>query len=85
MSSDDYVTVTTVLRHVREKSIYVDRRPGQPDDTACIPRSLIHGGNDLKLEDRQSGDEITIKVRRWKADELGLLETKSPKQRELFG
>jgi len=39
MTGDDYVTVTTVLRAVRDKSIYVDRRLNDRHEV-CIPRSL---------------------------------------------
>lgn len=82
--SDDYVTVTTVLRTVRDKSIYVDRRLGDPE-TVCIPRSLLFGGDDLKVAEGGIGCEVTFRVRRWKADELGLLEDRNPRQRDLFG
>lgn len=84
MRSDDYVTVTTVLRAVRDRSIYVDRRLGDPD-TVCIPRSLLFGGDDQKLAESGIGSEVRMRVRRWKADELGLLEDRDAGQGRLFG
>jgi hypothetical protein len=84
MTSDDYVTITTVLRVVRDKSIYVDRRLGDPE-AVCIPRSLLFGGTDLKMAESGIGCEVTLRIRRWKADELGLLEDRATGQGRLFG
>lgn len=84
MTGDDYVTVTTVLRAVRDKSIYVDRRIGDPE-TVCIPRSLLFGGDDVRIAERGIGCEVKFRIRRWKADELGLLEDRNKGQGRLFG
>jgi hypothetical protein len=84
--TDDYVTVTTVLRAVRDLSIYVDRRVGgRPGDEVCIPRSLLFGGDDLRVAERGIGCEVKLRIRRWKADELGLLEDRHAGQGRLFG
>lgn len=72
MSRDDYVTVTTVLRRVREMSIFVDRNL-EDSEQVSIPRSLLFGADDLDVERRAIGTEVRIRVRRWKADELGLV------------
>lgn len=69
--SEEYRTVTVVLRAVRGRALIVEvpRQQG----IKVIPRSLIHGGDDLRL-DRQTGLPVktTFRVMRWKADELGL-------------
>jgi hypothetical protein len=75
MTRDDYVTVTTVLRHVRDRSVYVDRSL-KDREQVCIPRSVLFGADDLNLARRAIGAEIRIRVRRWKADELGLIPDK---------
>ena len=85
-SSDDYVTITATIRSVRERSIYVDRRSGSPIDEVCIPRSLLHAASDTAVERFATpGEMLTLKVRRWKADELGLIEAKDERQLDLLG
>lgn len=84
MTADDYVTVTTVLRTVRDKSIYVDRSLTD-HEPVCIPRSLLFGGTDLKIAESGVGCEVTIRIRRWKAAELGLLADRNAGQGRLFG
>lgn len=67
----EYRTVTCILRQRRADSIMVEtsNRPGWQS----IPRSLINGADDLKI-DRLGGvdQEITIRVMAFKAEELGL-------------
>ena len=80
---DDYVTVTTVLRHVRERSIFVDRDL-EDREQVSIPRSLLFGADDRDIERHAVGAEVTIRVRRWKADELELVPDRVQKaQRSL--
>ena len=83
MNGDDYVTVTTTLRQVRDRSIWIDR--GRDDrERVWIPRSVLFGADDLRLEEQAIGVEFRIRVRRWKADELGLIPDKNtPAQRSL--
>lgn len=73
--SDDYRAVTTRLRAVSEKAIFVDR-PANQAGTVTIPRSLLHGSDDLAIERRVQegafyGAEITFRLRAWKAEEIG--------------
>lgn len=76
MTSDTYRTITTRFRGIAPsgKAIFVDKPKNQPRrDWAIVPRSLIHGGDDLKIENKafREGEEITIRVMEWKAEELG--------------
>ena len=83
MTRDDYVTVTTVLRRIRDEASLVDRAR---DDrvTVWIPRSCLHAADDLAVERAEIGAEVTIRVRRWKADRLELVPDKHQKaQRSL--
>jgi hypothetical protein len=68
--SDDYRTVTCILRQVRDNSIMVETptRPGWKS----IPRTLLHYTDDRLVEVAEVGKDITIRVREWKAEELGL-------------
>ena len=84
-AGDDYVTVSTVLRSVGPRSIFVDRRSGAAFHHVCIPRSLLHGADDLALDRMFVGEEVKLRIRRWKAEQLGLLEDRPPGQKELFG
>ena len=66
-------TVTAVIKSVRQKSIFIDA-PRRTGDVA-IPRSLIHGGDDHKLDALQPGREgisYTFRLLEWKAEEVGL-------------
>lgn len=61
-----------VLHDIRIDSIEVEvrNRPGH----TYIPRSLLHGVDDLKVISKQFSlpCEITLRVLDWKAEELGL-------------
>lgn len=49
-----------------------------------VPRSLIHGGDDLKLAKAMRNDTLTIRVMEWKAREIGLLSGRArPEQSEM--
>lgn len=68
--SESYRIVTTRFRGISPsgKAIFVDRPiAGQ----VSIPRSLIHGADDLKLNRYSDGDEITFRLMEFKAEELG--------------
>jgi hypothetical protein len=68
---DSYRTVTAIIRQVRRASIMVESRRGwQP-----IPRSLIHGADEFRLDRLCVGDdgiEHTFRLFAWKAEEIGL-------------
>ena len=83
VTTDDYVTVTTVLRMVRDAAILVDR--GRNDrERVWIPRSVLFGPDDRRIESQAIDAEFKVRVRRWKADELGLVPDKNaPAQRSL--
>ena len=83
MTRDSYVTVTTILRRVGDKAILVDRAVDDRE-TVWIPRSVLFGPDDLAVERGATGAEVTIRVRRWKADDLGLIPDRRQKgQRSL--
>lgn len=42
------------------------------DAEQWIPRSLIHGGDDMQLARLARGDEFSFQLMEWKAKELGL-------------
>lgn len=72
--TDDYRTITTRFRGISPtgKAIFVDKPKNQAHrDWAVIPRSLIHGGDDLKFDGYFAGEEVTFRVLAWKAEELG--------------
>lgn len=69
--TDTYRTVTTRLRGIRLASIFVDRPASRGAGEVSIPRSLIHGSDDLGIEGRFIGEEITFRLMEWKAEEIG--------------
>lgn len=72
--SEEYRTVTATIKTIRERWILVVR-PNAPG-RACIPRSLIHGGDDIKLDGLDTnfpvGVEHTFRLVEWKAEQVGL-------------
>ena len=68
---DSYVVVTTKLRGVQSKSIFVDKPASRGSGEVSIPRSLIHGVDEWKLDKAPVGSEITFRMFLWKAEELG--------------
>lgn len=66
----DYRTVTVRIGRVTPKAIEVLVPNRQGSD--WIPRSLVHGGDDLKISQAIIGTDWTFRVLEWKAEELGL-------------
>jgi hypothetical protein len=68
---EDYVPIVCRLiartRHAAQ--ISVGERNAR---IAWIPRKLIHGGDEIGLDARSIGIRFTLRVMRWKTDELGL-------------
>lgn len=69
--SDTYRIVSAVIKGIRPNSIFV-AVPSRRGDVS-IPRSLVHGGDDLKLDRARVGDEFSFRLRAWKAEEVGLV------------
>lgn len=70
MVSDDYVRVLGKIEAVRKGAVMFSVGKSVPR-AAWIPRSLIHGADDLTLDGRMVGEECALRIREWKADEVG--------------
>lgn len=79
-AGDDYARVPVILMAICRDSIRVRRGAV----ATWIPRSLIHGGDDNLLRAMRVGEEMTIRIFRWKALQAGLLFREAT-QRNLFG
>lgn len=66
----EYRIVTLRIKSIREASFWVTIRGRQGEHN--IPRSLLHGGDDLRLERMPRDEDVTLRVVEWKAEELGL-------------
>jgi hypothetical protein len=77
---DDYVTVPVVVMAIRPDSVHVRRGAV----AAWLPRRHIHGADDNLLRAMRAGEEMKLRIRRWKASEAGLLFRETT-QRSLFG
>jgi hypothetical protein len=68
-----YRLITTKFRGISPSgnAIFVDPPDSRGGVTVSIPRSLIHGADDLKMGRYSEGDEITIRVMEFKAEEIG--------------
>jgi hypothetical protein len=68
--SDDYVKVECVIIDIREKSVLI--RSTKTKIKGSCPRSLLHAATDISLG-AHLHKTMTIQIREWKADELGLI------------
>jgi hypothetical protein len=68
--SDSYRAVTARIERITPKAIevIVPNRQG----THWIPRSLINGGDEFKINPAMAGTDWTFRVFAWKAEELGM-------------
>lgn len=75
MAGSGYVMVTTRFRGVAPSgnSFFVDNPPSRGKGRCSVPRSLIHGADDMKLDalDPADGPELTFRLMAWKAEALG--------------
>lgn len=65
-----YSIVTVRITNVLPSSVWVVRKNRLHAQN--VPRSLLHGGDDLKLERMARDCDVELRVVDWKADELGL-------------
>jgi len=91
-TSDDYVKVQGKARHVRDNSVLFSVGDGVSRG-AWIPRSLLHGADDLQLRDRAHqinrtgtnvGTPMVLRIRRWKAEEVGFTGDADDQTADLF-
>lgn len=70
--ADEYRVVVAVIRRVHKNSIAVEIKTHP--DWQWIPRSLIHGGDDRKLDDIIVGSGVvhSFRMMSWKAEAIGL-------------
>lgn len=69
--TDDYRAITVMVTQIRPDSVMVEGK--RIKGWQSIPRSLIHGGDELKFRrDHDLPKEMTFRILEWKADELHL-------------
>ncbi len=66
--SDDYRIVTAKVLRKKDEAILIAVKQGE----AWVPRSLLHGADDMALALIPNNSEWTFRLREWKAEELGL-------------
>lgn len=70
MSDEQYVAIRGRVKDVRAKSVlFVVGDSVERGD--WIPRSLIHGADDIALNGKFGGEAMTLRMFKWKARELG--------------
>jgi hypothetical protein len=70
--TDDYVTVTAVLRRRTAKAVLLDVG-NEVARGAWIPRSCLHAASDRLIDDATIDSEVAIEVREWIAEREGLV------------
>lgn len=79
--SDDFVTVEGRVSPIREGSIGF-ARPLEP--VKWIPRSLLHHEDHARVSGMMDGEIARLRIRKWKADELGLTGEPDAHTEDLF-
>ena len=67
--SDNYVKVTVEIATATRDAIGIKTPAGAFE---WLPRSLIHGGDELRLDKAIKGERVTFRLVEWKAERLGL-------------
>ena len=71
MPDDGYVVVSATFLSFTEKAVFI-----QAEDAPApvwVPRSCLHGADDRAVETLSSGYEVEFRVRKWLADQEGLI------------
>lgn len=67
--SDDYVRIPATVRAMSPDAVLLETEEGE----FWVPRTCIHGGDDVALRTIQRGDEHEFQVRRWLAEKKGMI------------
>ena len=66
--SNDYLYITATVVAKTPKAVLLTNESAK----GWVPRSCIHAASDDLIDDASPGDTITIKVREWIVDRIGL-------------
>lgn len=81
---DRYVRIEAIVHQVTSDAArLLPTGKGAFPAPVWLPRSLIHGGDDLRLAKALRNDTVTLRVMEWKAKELGLAPVRQHSQSEL--
>ena len=67
--ADNYVEIDCMFVRSTLKAVLIDIG----GDEFWVPRSCIHGGDEIRIPSLDSGDEVTLKIFQWFAEKEGLL------------
>ena len=67
---DEYVAVLAVLRGYTNKAVRLQVKDAE---SAWIPRSCVHGGDNRELDRLELDQEISIRIMEWVAQRNGLI------------
>jgi len=85
MEKDDYVRIhCRVERPPRRDAVMLSVGDSVPR-AAWVPRSCLHGADDLTLNKAKAGDKLTLRIREWKAEQCGFLGRPDDQTDDLFG
>jgi hypothetical protein len=81
---DEYVSVMGLIHEIRDGAVLFSVGDAvQGGD--WIPRSLMHGADDLRLKTQLAkGDRAILRIFRWKAEEVGFITERDTETSDLF-
>lgn len=74
MRGDEYRLVTSRVRRRTQSAVSIDKPASRGGGSVWIPLSVIHAADEIKLLAAGIGEEVTFRLREWKADECGFAE-----------
>ena len=69
MGSDEYVSISATVRAFSPDAVCIEVE----GDDFWVPRSCIHGRDDIALRALEVGTEHEFQVRRWLAEKKGMI------------
>lgn len=70
MSDESYTPVTCRLARIEPKSVWIT--VGSAGREVNVPRTLIHGADETRLDGLLEGTKLDLRIFTWKAQQLGL-------------
>jgi hypothetical protein len=70
--SDEYVKVTARIMATTRNAFFFDVSHDDSEIHRWIPKSLVHGGDVLKIERSPGRGQVAFRLMAWKAEELDL-------------
>jgi hypothetical protein len=80
---EEYVRVFGTLIEIRKKSFLFAVGKGVSRG-AWVPRGLIHGADDKAMDAMFNGQQMAVRIFRWKVEQCGFTSSRDDQTHDLF-